>query len=647
MKNSLLLDYLACILFKALGALFRFLPVGVTLFLGRRLGDWLYYFDAKHRARSYANIKNALRESLTLETICRVTREFYRSFGQSIIEIFLIPKVDKAYMEKYIEIEGLENIYSGLKKGKGAVLISVHAGSWELANIICANCGFPFYLFVKDQGFPRLNKLLNSYRQKKGCRIITKEGGLKQLIAALKNNSAVGITLDQGGKGGELVEFFGQSASMSTGGIKIALKYDTAIIPVYFTRTKGPKIKVLVGKELELVKTADAAQDLQDNLKKVTRVFEDFIRAYPKEYLWTYRIWKYSDEKDILILNDGKPGHLRQSEALSRIITQRLENKGIRVRASAVEIKFQNKLAKLVFSLSSLLSGKYPCPSCLWHLRKFLQADTYAALAHSRSDIVISCGSGSAPVNFIISRQAQARSIAIMRPSFLSLKKFDLVVMPQHDRPPKKRNIVVTKGALNLITPRYLEEQSAELVKRYNLDPRVFYIGLLLGGNSKKFILDKALAARLAGQVKAAAEKMDASILITTSRRTSAEVEGLLKQEFKEYPRCKLMVIANEKNIPQAVGGILALSQFVITSPESISMISEAASSAKFVVVFKSAGLSRKHANFLKGLALNNYIYLSEIDRLDRTIADIRQNKEPVKVLADRETVSKAIEKVL
>ncbi|MDD5519100.1 MAG: hypothetical protein PHV98_07100, partial [Candidatus Omnitrophica bacterium] len=92
MKNSLLLDYLACILFKALGALFRFLPVEVTLFLGRRLGDWFYYFDAKHRARSYANIKNALRESLTLETICRVTREFYRSFGQSIIEIFLIPK---------------------------------------------------------------------------------------------------------------------------------------------------------------------------------------------------------------------------------------------------------------------------------------------------------------------------------------------------------------------------------------------------------------------------------------------------------------------------------------------------------------------------------------------------------------------------
>ena len=439
MKNNLLLDYLACILFRILGALFKFLPVGVSLFVGRRLGDWFYYFDVKHRVRSYANIKIALGQSLSPKAIGRVTREFYQSFGQSIIEIFLIPKINQAYMDKYIEIEGLENIYAGLKKGKGAVLISVHAGSWELANIICAACGFPFYLFVKDQGFPRLNELLNSYRREKGCRIITKEGGLKQLIEALKGNSAVGITLDQGGKSGSLVEFFGRTASMSTGGIKIALKYDTAIIPVYFTRVKGPKIKVFVGKESELTKTKDVEKDIQDNLERVTRVFEDFIRMYPKEYLWTYKIWKYSNEKHILILSDGRTGHLRQSEALSRIVTQRLQNKGIRVKSDIVEIKFKSKLAKDVFFFSSVLAGKYSCQSCFGRMGKFLQYDTYAILAYSRPDIIISCGSSIAPVNFILSRQTLARSIAIMRPPFLSLKKFDLVVMPEHDHPPKKK----------------------------------------------------------------------------------------------------------------------------------------------------------------------------------------------------------------
>ncbi|MDD2679410.1 MAG: ELM1/GtrOC1 family putative glycosyltransferase [Candidatus Omnitrophica bacterium] len=646
MKMSFLLDYLACILFKVLGALFRFLPVGLALFVGRRLGDWFYYFDARHRARSYANIKIALGQSLSPKAICRLTKEFYQSFGQSLIEIFLIPKVDKAYLDKYVEAEGAENIYAGLKKGRGAVLISVHAGSWELANIICANYGFPFYLFVKDQDFPRLNKLLNSYRQAKGCRIITKEGGLKQLIEALKNNSAVGITLDQGGKAGELVEFFGRIASMSTGGIKIALKYDTAIIPVYFTREKGPKIKVFVGKELELTKTGDAERDVKDNLKKVTQVFEDFIRKYPKEYLWTYKIWKYSDEKNILILSDGKAGHLRQSEALSRIVSERLENKGMRVKVETIEVKFKNKLARPLFSLSSLLAGKYSCQGCLWCLRRLLQADTYARLASSRPDMVISCGSSLAPVNFIVARETQARSMVIMRPPFLSRKRFDLIIIPQHDHPPKKKNVVATKGALNLIDQRYLEEQSAALAKNYNLNPGALYIGLLLGGDSKKFRLHKDLVARLASEVKSVAEKLDASILLTTSRRTPPEVENLLKQEFRAYPRCKLMVIANERNIPQAVGGILALSKLVITSPESISMISEAANSGKFVLAFKSAGLSRKHREFLQNLADGRYIYLSAVEALGRTMESILRDNPPVKILADRDLVAKAIEKI-
>ena len=75
-------------------------------------------------------------------------------------------------------------------------------------------------------------------------------------------------------------------------------------------------------------------------------------------------------------------------------------------------------------------------------------------------------------------------------------------------------------------------------------------------------------------------------------------------------------------------------------------MISEAANSAKFVVVFKSAGLSRKHGEFLKNLSKDNYIHLSEVNALGRTIADIRRNNPPVKILEDRELVDKAIEKI-
>jgi len=647
MKKDLLLDYLACILFKSFGALLRSIPVVFSLFLGRLLGECFYYFDFKHRARSYANIKQAFGRELSPKTIAKITKEYYQSFGQSLIEIFLIPKVDQAYLKKYIEIEGLDNIYAGLKKGKGVVLIAVHAGSWELSNIICANLGFPFYLFVKDQRLPRLNELLNNYRRLKGCRIITKEGGLKQLIEALKNNAAVGITLDQGGKSGELVSFFGRSASMSTGGLKLALKYDSSVIPVYFTRVRGPKIKVLVGKELELSKTGDLEKDLRDNLKKTTQVFEAYVRKYPKDYLWTYKIWKYSDERTVLILSDGKTGHLRQSEAVSRIIRGLLGNKGIKSQVEIVEVRFRNKFLKTALTLSSILSGKYNCQGCLGCLKRFIDEDAYKALTRLKPDIILSCGSGLDAVNFVISRESMAKSIVIMRSSFLNLGKFDLVIMPEHDNPAGKKNVVVTRGALNLINQRYLEEESAKLIRSCNLNPQADYIGLLIGGDSKEFILDKNLMGKVISAVKKTADKINAYIILTTSRRTSDEVSELIKREFASFIHCKLMVIANEKNIPEAVGGILGLSKIIVTSPESISMISEAASSSKPVVVFKARGLSGKHQAFLKNLSENNHIYLSEANELSIKIEDIWRDKPSVNVLGDNDLVGKAIEKIL
>ncbi len=647
MKSNFLIDYLACILFRILGAIFRFLPVEWSLCLGRLAGGCFYYFDFKHKARSYANIKIALGKELPPVKIAKLTKEFYQSFGQSLMEIFLIPKVDKSYMDKYIHIEGLTNIYDGLEKGKGVILIAIHAGSWELANIICANLGFPFYLFVKDQDFPRLNELLNKYRRQKGCKIITKEGGLKQLIEALKNNSAVGITLDQGGKTGELVDFFGRSASMSTGGIKLALKYGCPVVPVYFKRTDGPNIQVLVGKELELSKTGKPDVDLKDNLLKFTKYFEELIRRYPKEYLWTYKIWKYSDQRSILILSDGKAGHLRQSECVSGIVVERLQNRGIQAKIDILEVKFKNRLAKAVFSLSSLLAGKYHCQGCLYCLKKFLDEDTYKKLSFLSPDMVVSCGSSLAAVNFIISRENLSKSVVVMRPSILSVKRFDLVIMPRHDHPPQRKNVVVTAGSLNPVNEQYLKEEAGKLIQRVSLNPQAAYIGVLIGGDSKRFVLGDDLIRRVITEVKKAADKINAGILLTTSRRTRTQAEDLIKQEFKDYSRCKLMVIANDKNIPEAVGGILGLSKVIASSAAGKSMISEAVNSAKSVVVFRGEGLSAKHRVFVENLSRSKHIILSAVDSLGQKIEEAWQDKAAVNVLRDNDLVAKAVEKIL
>lgn len=82
----------------------------------------------------------------------------------------------------------------------------------------------------------------------------------------------------------------------------------------------------------------------------------------PQEYLWTHKIWKYGKERNILILNDGKVGHLRQAQAVAKTVSAYLKGKNIDSNlVDTIEVKFRNNFAKTALTLSGCLAGKYHC----------------------------------------------------------------------------------------------------------------------------------------------------------------------------------------------------------------------------------------------------------------------------------------------
>ncbi|MDD5477247.1 MAG: ELM1/GtrOC1 family putative glycosyltransferase, partial [Candidatus Omnitrophica bacterium] len=449
--------------------------------------------------------------------------------------------------------------------------------------------------------------------------------------------------VDQGGKSGQIVKFFGRQASMSVGAVKLALKYDCSIIPVFYTRLKGPYTKVILDQVYTVTRTVDPENDLRENLQRLVNIYEKYIRQYPHEYLWTYKIWKYGREREVLILSDGKAGHLRQSEGLAKLIDQQLARRGIKTNLSVQQIKFGQQA--VVWLPLARATG------CLHCLRLALTKESWAQLTRFGPDIIISAGGSTGAVNYLLARESQAKSIVLMRPASLSLKKFNLVILPRHDWPEGRGlgNVVVTEGALNLIDADYLSAKSKRIEQSNLLKGPVsgLCIGVLIGGNSKKFSIDAPDIIGLSGQIKKSAEELNMDLLISTSRRTPLEAEQAVKNEFGDYPRCKLLVVANENNNPDVVGGILGLSGIIICSPESISMISEAVSAEKYVIVYKASGLSRKHRDFLKSYQEKGYIYLKEIQDLAGAIREVRVNKPKINTPEDNLKVIAALNKIL
>lgn len=648
MKNNSAADYAAYILLRTAGPLVRLFHPVAAFQIGRLIGEIVCAFDVRHRSRAYANLKTAFGGRRTPLQLRRLTLECYRRFGQNLIEVFMIPKIDERYAKKYVTIEGLQNLREAFDRGKGVIFVSVHEGSWELSNILASYLHIPFSMFVRELNMPRVNGLLNGYRRAKGCRIIRREDQTRELIRLIRANESCGMTVDQGGRHGIGVRFFNKDASMSAGAVRLALKYDAALVPVFSTRINGPYIKVMIEPAVRLTRTGDGDADIRENLQDLVWIFQKYLYRYPQEYLWYYRIWKYSLSRDIVILSDEKTGHLRQSQALARLVGEYLKEKGFEARVHEIPVRVKNAAYRMLLAAGGMSACRFFCQGCMACLRRALTQESYSRLTEVRGDVIISCGSSLAAVNRITAIENQAKSIVIMKPGRMPPGLFDLAVIARHDDPPSGRNIVVTRGALNLIDRRYLSEQGQKLMEHIgkpSLPAPV--IGLLLGGDAKRFRLTGALVRAVAEQVSAAGSRLNGTLLVSTSRRTPAEAQALIKEVFGQNTRCSFLVIANERNFDFSVGGILDRSDVVVISPESISMVSEAASSGKYVVVFDAPGLSRKHRAMLADFEREGFVRRADPGGLTRVISDIWRAQPARSCLDNSGQVIEGLRKIL
>jgi len=623
------------------------------------LGRLAYYFDLRHKALVYANLKVAFARTKGPQEIRKITKTFFQNYGQNFIELFRLSSLTPRQLEQAVTIEGTEHLDAALSARKGAILLVMHFGNWELANRSSAMLGYPYKVIVKQQKkFFRLNELLNSYRRLGGSVVISRGTGTRELIKSLENNEVIGMVADQGGKDGVLVPFLGRQASLSVGAIRLALKRGVPLCFSVIIRENHARHRVIIHKPLELETTGELEKDIVTNLTKLAKMMEQYITQYPAEYMWSYKIWKYSKQATIAVLNDGKKGHLNQSLALAQMIDTALSERGVQSETKVLDVVFQRPFGKRWVLMASCAVPAFFLQGRLEFLSRFLTRESFEQLMAVKADFLVSCGSSLAPFNYLLSRDNRAKSICVLKPSVLSFKRFDLVVLPQHDAPlsvKPSEHFAITRGAPNLITPEYLKRHSELLLKRFSHLKSNFKIriGLLIGGDNKNYCLTEDLAKIVIDQIEEIAAGIGAEILATTSRRTPPRVENFLMRELKKYPPCSLLIIANRQEIPEAVGGILALSDILVVSGDSISMISEAAASGKNTVVFsmkKRKGFflgPLKHDLFMERLNDEGFIVTCDPPQVGRLIYDVAKNKIKTKTLDDRSALLKAVREIL
>ncbi|WCR56661.1 mitochondrial fission ELM1 family protein [Rickettsia asembonensis] len=283
-------------------------------------------------------------------------------------------------------------------------------------------------------------------------------------------------------------------------------------------------------------------------------------------------------------------------------------------------IKLQyNCLAKL----PNFLLKYYPI-----HIKSELLQDI---MAKPSPDMIITAGRRTAVLAFYLKKKFKdIKLIQIMQPN-LPYNTFDAVILPYHDcrhlssrglttgssknskiisiisyfldpvvKPrddTEHKNIIPINGAINNVTEKFAAA-NLELQKHYS-DLKHF-IAVIIGGNNKKFNFNEEEAILFSSLLNKIYTNQQIPFFISFSRRTPQTVKSIIKNNMSSST---IIYDPNEDTGYNPYIAMLANAKYIISTADSISMCSEAASSGKPLYIFCPSNFnSSKHKIFIKQL---------------------------------------------
>lgn len=595
----------------------RLLPIGVSLAGARGIGRLVYWTSSRRRI-AYKNLRMVFAQEKSSRELKRIALASVENLVMSGVEMLRIPELTPELVKKHFRIEGKENFEPYVKKGQGIIFLTGHFGSWELLNIVSGLEGYPMAALARVQKHPRSDAYLNSLRVSKGSQVIHKGMPIREILRALKLGRIVGILSDQdGGRNGCFVDFFNRLSSTPSGAAAFSLRTGAPIFPAFIVREKDFFHRVVVEKPIEIPDASVPVEEAERRiLQKFADALEKHVRRHPEQWLWAHRRWKSSPDRNVVILSDGKSGHLNQSLALYDAVCRERQAHGFpvdRIQKKIIQIRYKSVFLKKCWKALGLLFGGCP-PFGERLLRRVLMDESANEVIKSYADIVISCGSSLTEINLWMKKENLAKSMVAMSPKPFT-RRFDAVVVPRHDRVPEAKNIFETDGALSPWGQEEMKREAQKLEKELGLSRVGKYLGILVGGDASSGLkFEETLFKSWVHEWRRAALSCNATLLLTTSRRTPAWADRILKETFLDRALCPILVIANEVNRPGVVAGILGLSDVVVVSGESMSMISEAVFSGKPVIVFspwEKALFKRKYKDALNTFERKGVVFRS------------------------------------
>ena len=263
-----------------------------------------------------------------------------------------------------------------------------------------------------------------------------------------------------------------------------------------------------------------------------------------------------------------------------------------------------------------------------------IQSFVFKNQIYEKFDIIISCGRKSVIPSIYLKKKFKKKimNIHIQDPK-VSLDNFDFVVIPEHDGVNGK-NVITTKGAIHYLRDEELAGNKDYLkphIKKENL------VTLIVGGPNKYYNYNEETIKEIFSKIDRNFIKKEFQLIFIPSMRTPQKIIDLAKNFFSND---QIIITEVDK---KAYLSSLKISNYIVVTCDSTSMISEAAITGKPIYVAQMPSTKKnerfvkffelfKSLNVIKDLGNTvenwNYEKLNETNRISSYIKEKIKNYE-------------------
>jgi KDO2-lipid IV(A) lauroyltransferase len=274
------------------------MPLRTALWLGRRLGEVAYYAVYPRTRIALEQIAGAMPE-LSRSRQRATIREMYRQFGQGVVEFLRLPHtVATGQLDRLVAVDGEDIVRNAYAQGKGLLILTAHYGNFELLSTFFAAHGYQVNLVTRRLKNGALDRFWAEQRRRLKIRAIFKEQSLKEVIASLRRNEAMGYVLDQnmGRDQGVFVDFFGRPACTLGVVAVLAKRFGSPVVPVFIARDPHDPARHRIVFESPVAFETRAGEksdaDIVDNTQRYTAIIERRVRERPDHWIWLHKRWR-------------------------------------------------------------------------------------------------------------------------------------------------------------------------------------------------------------------------------------------------------------------------------------------------------------------------------------------------------------------